>query len=429
MVSNPHENEERSSYKVFSPKQLREFQEVETWLKNIGESSHNVYLSALRKLCNWCGKDPYELVLERDREIKSDDPNGRNGIRDLLIDFRHHLESQGYAPKTVNSFDGAVRSFFTAILGKSGMVNIRNYKNARVSQMKDLVPTLEELKKMLDVVNFEEKFRILFIAQTGMRVSDAIGLRIGDIRRELELDNVPMAIRFLPKKDRELIGERVTFLGSDGVSVLKEYLKWREKKGEVLSDDSPLFSGRSKKRGKGRISVTQQNFNETIRKAAKRIGLVNGDAKYGRMRVHCLRKFFITQLTNHGVEDKIINFLTCHKISDVDTVYWNRRIEELRRIYAERQQYLNPIDGKKKYYNLKEIKGIREKIQDMDKRIPSVEQIKELVKEVLQEEMIRLKQVVEHDSRIVSTEQEVLELSKMGYSCSFLGNGKWLMRN
>ena len=100
-----------------------------------------------------------------------------------------------------------------------------------------------------------------------------------------------------------------------------------------------------------------------------------------------------------------------------------------RRIYAERQQYLNPINGKRKYYNLKEIKGIRGKIQNMDKRIPSIEQIKKLIKEVLQEEMIRLKQVVEHDSRIVSTEQEILEFSKLGYSCTALGNGKWLMRN
>jgi integrase len=420
---------EGSRYKSFSKNQLQEFQEVETWLKNIGLSSHNVYLSALRKLCSWYGKDPHELILQRDQELKSDDPIMRNGIRDMVLDFRHYLEDQGYAPKTINSMDGAVRSFFTAVLGRSGMVNLRNYKNAGVRREKDLVPTLEELKKMLDVVDLGEKFRILFISQTGMRVSDAVALRIGDVQRELNLGNVPLAIRFLPKKDRELIGERIAFLGSDGVLVLKEYLKWRVKRGEVLSDDSPLFVGRSKKRGKGRMPVTQQNFNETIRKAAKRIGLVNGDAKYGRMRVHCLRKFFITQMTNHGMEDKIINFLTCHKISDVDAVYWNRRVEGLRRIYAERQQYLNPINGKRKYYNLKEIKGIRGKIQDMDKRISSIEQIKELIKDVLQEEIIRLKQIVEHDSRIVSTEQEILEFSKLGYSCTSLGNNKWLMRN
>jgi len=201
MVSNPRENEERSSFKSFSKKQLKEFQEVETWLKNIGQSSHNVYLSALRKLCDWCGKDPHYLILERDRELKSDEPSGRNGIRDLILDFRHYLEDQGYAPKTINAMDGAVRSFFTAVLGRSGMGNLRNYKNAGVRREKDLVPTLEELKKMLDVVDLGEKFRILFIAQTGMRVSDAVALRIGDVQRELDLGNVPLAIRFLPKKE------------------------------------------------------------------------------------------------------------------------------------------------------------------------------------------------------------------------------------
>jgi len=39
----------------------------------------------------------------------------------------------------------------------------------------------------------------------------------------------------------------------------------------------------------------------------------------------------------------------------------------------------------------------------------------------------RLKQVGKHDSRIVSTEQEILEFSKLGYSCTPLGNDKWLM--
>jgi hypothetical protein len=211
--------------------------------------------------------------------------------------------------------------------------------------------------------------------------------------------------------------------------MLKQYLRLREKRGENLSDDSPLFLARSKKRGKGMVPITQQNFNETIRKAASKIGLVNGDTKYGRIRVHCLRKFFITQLTNHGVEDKIINFLTCHKISDVDAVYWNRRVDTLRRIYADRQQYLNPINGKKRYYNLKEIKGIQNKIQDIDKRILDIEQVKELVKEAIEEELIRFKKAIEHDSKIVTSEQELIEFSKIGYNCTPLGNGKWLMRN
>jgi len=124
MAIKPQEQIEGSRYKSFSKKQLQEFQEVETWLKNIGQTSHNVYLSALRKLCSWCGKDPHELIMERDQEIKSDDPIMRNGIRDLVLDFRHYLENQNYAPKTINATDGAVRSFFTAVLGRSGMQNV-----------------------------------------------------------------------------------------------------------------------------------------------------------------------------------------------------------------------------------------------------------------------------------------------------------------
>ena len=288
----------------------------------------------------------------------------------------HTLEKEGYAPKSINAWDGAVRGFFSSVLGKAGMINVRNYSDSHVSKRKDLVPTLEEVKKMLDVVSLEEKFRIIFIAQTGMRVSDALELKVGDIQRELELGNVPLAIKFLPKKDRETIKERITFLASDGVDMLKQYLKWREENGEKITADSPLFVGRT---NRGMKPITSLRFNETIKRAAKKAGL-NGDNKYGVMRTHGLRKFFITQLTNHGVEDKIINFFICHKIPDVDRVYWFRRIEELRKIYGERQQYLNPINGKKPVFDPKQMKDIIDKIKDMDARINNLVKTDDLKK-------------------------------------------------
>jgi integrase len=211
----------KEKYKTFSEKQLREFQEVQTWLRTVSENSGKYYLHAFRNFCNFCGKNPKQLILERDKEIRNSDPNNRTGIRDLILDFRKYLEKEGYAPKSINAWDGAVRGFFSSVLGKAGMINVRNYADSHVSKRKDLVPTLEEVKKMLDVVSLEEKFRIIFIAQTGMRVSDALELKVGDIQRELELGNVPLAIRFLPKKDRETIKERITFLASDGIEMLK----------------------------------------------------------------------------------------------------------------------------------------------------------------------------------------------------------------
>ena len=419
-------------YKVFSKEQLKEFTEVQTWLKTIAPQSAVVYLGAIQRFCNWCGKDPHELILQRDQELKNDDPNGRTGIRDLLLDFRGHLEHKGLSPKTIASSDGAIRGFFTSVLGKRGMINIRNYKDKNITQQKDLVPTLEELKKMIDVMSLEEGFRIIFLAQTGMRVSDAISLKLGTIKRELDLGNVPLAIRFIPKKDRELIGERITFLGSDGVGMLKQYIAWREKLGETLTEDSPLFVGRTRKqKGKKIISITDQGFNDTVHETARRAGIGNGNGKYGRMRTHCLRKFFVTQMTNHGMEDKIINFLTCHKISEIDCVYWNRRVDTLRRIYSERQQYVNPINGKKKHFDLKKLKGIIAKIKDLEGRIdslPTTEAVQEVISEVLEKNGVGQNSSEVYESKIVNIKEEVIRLSNLGFDCQPIGNSEWLMR-
>ena len=99
MVSTPSGNKEGSSYKSFSKKELQEYQEVQTWLRTVSSSSSKIYLNALKDFCSWCGKSPKELILERDREKDNPDPNKRTGIKNLILDFRKHLEKQGYAQK------------------------------------------------------------------------------------------------------------------------------------------------------------------------------------------------------------------------------------------------------------------------------------------------------------------------------------------
>ncbi|KXB02190.1 hypothetical protein AKJ43_02275 [candidate division MSBL1 archaeon SCGC-AAA261D19] len=103
-----------------------------------------------------------------------------------------------------------------------------------------------------------------------------------------------------------------------------------------------------------------------LKKVADEAGL-NGNEKYGRMRAHGLGKFFVTQLTNHGVEDKIVNFFIGHKIPDVDEVYWCRRIERLRKIYSERKKHLNPL-SQSRQFDLNDFKDIKAKIRQLEKK-------------------------------------------------------------
>ena len=386
---------------------IESYQEVQTWLKTVSKRTRLLYLSSLRLFCEFSGKNPSDLIRQRDSELKYKDHNSRTGIRDLILDFRVYLEKEEYAGSSINAIDGSVRGFFTAVIGKSAMINVKNYRNAQLRKKKDLVPTLEELRKILDVCNIEEKFRILFLAQTGMRISDALALKIGDLQRELDLGNIPLAITYLPEKDREAIGERITFLASDGVEILKAYLRWRKDLGEEINGDSPLFVSRTKR---GSSAIHSEKINEMIHAIAKKAGL-NGTWPYGILRAHSFRKFFITQMTNHGVQDKVIDFFVGHAIGEIDRVYWSRRAEDLRKTYAERQQHLNPISLKQEY-DLSKIEGLQAKIQELESKI----------------EDITSKNTVSFETAIIESESELEDLARKGYECQIISPGKWLMR-
>ena len=98
---------------------IEKYPEVQTWLKTVSSTTRTNYLRALTKFCNWCGKDPHGLIIERDRERDNPNPNERVGTRNLILDFRKFLEKK-YAPATINCMDGAMRGFFSAVLGREG---------------------------------------------------------------------------------------------------------------------------------------------------------------------------------------------------------------------------------------------------------------------------------------------------------------------
>jgi len=82
-------------------------------------------------------------------------------------------------------------------------------------------------------------------------------------------------------------------------------------------------------------------------------------------------------------------------------------------------------------FDLKKIEGIIAKIKDMDARIDNLvktDDLKEVIKEVVREELKNQISAKQYESKIVSTEEEVIELSNLGYECQPLGNRKWLMR-
>jgi len=94
----------------------------------------------------------------------------------------------------------------------------------------------------------------------------------------------------------------------------------------------------------------------------------------------------------------LVNFFTCHKISQVDLVYWSRRVEELREIYRHREKYLNPISGTQSRPSSEEID------QKIEARLKDFIQSQELKEAFLK--MLKENGNETYESKIVTTEEE-----------------------
>ena len=116
-------------------------------------------------------------------------------------------------------------------------------------------------------------------------------------------------------------------------------------------------------------------------------------------------------MTNHGLQDKVVYLFVGHSISEIARVYWVRRVEELRKIYADSQRHLNPISLKQEYDLLK-IEGLQAKIQELESKITKLSSKRE----------------TKLESKIVQSEVELLHYVSEGFDCQVIGTNKWLVK-
>ncbi|KXA93788.1 hypothetical protein AKJ66_01055 [candidate division MSBL1 archaeon SCGC-AAA259E22] len=113
----------------------------------------------------------------------------------------------------------------------------------------------------------------------------------------------------------------------------------------------------------------------------------------------------------------------CHKVSQVDLSYWQRRVDQLREEYRKREKFLNPISGTPSKPSTDEIEElVEEKIKEFVESDEFEEDRKELHQNIEEENGSR------YDSVIFESEEEIIEHSNKGYDCEKIDEGKWLMR-
>ncbi|MEM0008333.1 MAG: site-specific integrase [Candidatus Bathyarchaeia archaeon] len=242
--------------------------------------------------------------------------------RKTLNGFIGYLHAEGFAPKSINTYVGAVQS-----LAKYYDIplSMRYISRPPAKAIHKKHPwTIDEIDKFTSLMdNVQYKCIAACIVQSGLSVSDLLSLKYADIQTEFEKGVSPLCLDLSRKKTNIPF---LTFLGGWALPLLKQHLEGRK-----LEEDTPIFT------------VSARAVDRYFAKIGRKFGgKFKGRNPYSP---HSLRAAFRTILSDHKVDPLYIEFWMGHKVPEQQIVYVSKSREGWRETYRTlAEPWLTPMD-------------------------------------------------------------------------------------
>ena len=258
---------------------------TELKLKGFSDKTIKSYVLFNQKFLDFTNKKP--------EQITEDD------VKSFLA---HIMSDKGYKPASLNLALCSLRFFYEKILEKDIFKKISSIKSEKK------IPTVlskDEIKKMLsETKNKKHRLLIEFLYASGLRVSEAVNMKIDDLDLKEKIGTVKSG---KGKKDRLII------LSNTMIKHLESYLKKRK-------DNNPyVFHSKDKQ-----LSIRQAQ--KIVKKSAEKAGINK------RVFCHALRSSFATHLLEEGVDIRIIQELLGHSSLNTTQIYIRVSKKQLQRI-------------------------------------------------------------------------------------------------
>lgn len=243
--------------------ELENFKELLT-LRNFSNSTISGYASYVNIVSESFGKLPSEIT--------------ENDLRAYIVKRKELSSSTRMA--IINSF----KSFYSLCLNRKFDHSI--LPRPKVEQKQPDILSLEEFQKMVDtIMNLKHKTIVCLMYSCGLRVSEAINLKIKDI------DSSLMQITIKNGKGKI---DRIVMLDKSILKLLRDYaVEYRIK--------LYLFEG-----AKG-DKYSETSIQNIVKKAVREAGIKK------RISTHSLRHSCFTQLIKNGVDLRTIQKIAGHK--------------------------------------------------------------------------------------------------------------------
>lgn len=219
-----------------------------------------------------------------------------------LRDYVSVLIKQKLSPQTINLSLNAINFFYYEVIGIKTKINIRTVKK---ENKLPVVLSKDEIKLIIDAIkNTKHKILIALSYGAGLRVSEVVVLRVGD-----------MVIEELVVHIRQAKGKK------DRIGLLPE---------KLVNDLRNLIAGRnvkdllfvSERGGKLTTLTAQKVFQNALKKSG-----IKKDASF-----HSLRHSFATHLLENGVDVRYVQELLGHANIRTTQIYTHVTNPALRNI-------------------------------------------------------------------------------------------------
>jgi hypothetical protein len=306
------------------------------WYENVKRGSvvtaHD-WLRRIGRVCTQFNKTPKEIA-------QMDVRTATNFILDVVSALErdgyssHHIANCTYTLKNWLAFNG---------INIQQRIKISKGELTRVSEERP--PTQDELRKIFSAAELRAKAACALVAFSGLRIESLgdyqgqDGLQVKDFP-EMVIENNAVEFAQMPamiavRRSISKAGHQYfTFLCDEGCEYLKEYLGWRLRKGEKLTNTSPIitptFSGLVGKH------ITSVNIGDLMRKAIRVAGF--------SWRPYVLRRYFDVRMMMAESDGLIIRdwrvFWMGHK-GDIEHTYTVNKglpqdvIEKMRESYQK----------------------------------------------------------------------------------------------
>ncbi|MBU2496658.1 MAG: tyrosine-type recombinase/integrase [Nanoarchaeota archaeon] len=233
----------------------------------------------------------FEFINKKPLDVSEDD----------IKSFLSSLIEKKLSAASLALVRSALKFYYEELLGRNIFRTIKTPKKQR--KLPDVL-TKEEVTKLVDSAKHKKsKLIISLLYSSGLRVSEALNMKIQDIDLHEKVGYVRQG---KGKKDR-------IFILSDKLALeLEDYLKNKKR-------EEHLFPGKDGK-------MTSRNVQKMIRKTAKRAGINK------KVSPHTLRHSYGTHLLENGVDIRKIQILLGHSQLSTTQLYTQVSTEELKKI-------------------------------------------------------------------------------------------------